>query len=192
MKLEKMQYKDISEVAERLSNAFSDKFTRETTLSKETAKKLMKLLWLEEYKVFGMQPYVLKDGEDVVGAFGVSTRQRYKLSVSLVAKTLAAVRVIGLQEMRLFAEEGLQTNRKPDKDELYIDFIAVKETLRNQGIGHRLMEEIERLKESRPELRKISLYVLKDNEPARHLYSKYGFKEEPKQELASYLYLVKE
>src|SRR5690554_4896755 len=127
MKLEKMQYKDISEVAERLSNAFSDKFTRETTLSKETAKKLMKLLWLEEYKVFGMQPYVLKDGEDVVGAFGVSTRQRYKLSVSLVAKTLAAVRVIGLQEMRLFAEEGLQTNRKPDKDELYIDFIAVKE-----------------------------------------------------------------
>lgn len=191
MRLEKMQQKDIPIVAERLSNAFADKFTHDTALSKEMAKKLMKLLWLEEYKVFGMQPYVLKDGDDIVGAFGVSTRQRYRLSVSLIAKILAAVRVIGMKEMRLFAEEGLQTSRKPDRDELYIDFIAVKETRRNQGIGHRLMEEIERIKESRSDIKKISLYVLKDNEPARHLYAKYGFKEEPAHVLPNYFYMVK-
>lgn len=191
MKLEKMQEKDISEVAEQLSNAFAGKFTEETVLSKETAKTLMRLLWLEEPEVFGMQPYVLKEADEVVGIFGVTLNQRTKLTVSFIAKALAAVRVLGIKQLLLFAKEGSKTSRNPDKDELYIDYIAVKESRRNQHIGHLLMEEIEQLKEKHPEIRKLSLYVLKDNDRARHLYTKYGFKEDRKHERTSYCFMVK-
>ncbi|WP_423190536.1 GNAT family N-acetyltransferase [Alkalibacterium sp. f15] len=191
MKLEKMQEKDILQVAELLSNAFAEKFTEETGLSKETAKRLMKLLWLEEYEMFGMQPYVLKEADEVVGGFGVTLNQRKKITVSFVAKVLAAVRVLGMKQLLLFVKEAAKTNRDPDRDELYIDFIAVKESRRNQHIGHRLMEEIEQLKEKHAETLKLSLYVLKDNERARHLYTKYGFEECREHERKSYYFMVK-
>ncbi|OJF93752.1 GNAT family N-acetyltransferase [Alkalibacterium sp. 20] len=143
MKFEKMQEKNIPQVAELLSKAFAEKFTEKTGLSKETAKTLMKLLWLEEHEMFGMQPYVLKEADEVVGTFGVTLNQRKKTTVSFVAKVLAVVRALEMKQLLLFAKEALKTSRNPDRDELYIDFITVKESRRNQHIGHRLMEEIE-------------------------------------------------
>lgn len=191
MRSEQMAADDLPQVAELLGNAFADKFTEETPLSKQTAKKLMKLLWLEETQVFGMQPYVLKEGNEVVAAYGVTGNQKKTLTLSFIAKVLAALHKIGVRQLFTFARVGLETSRTPDKDELYIAFIAVRESRRNESIGHRVMEDIDALKVSKPGIRKLSLYVLKDNEPAKHLYTKYGFKFLQGFERPKYFFMVK-
>lgn len=154
-------------------------------------KKLMRLLWLEEAEAFGMQVYVLKDGEEVVGAFGITGNQKSKLSVSFIAKVLAALRTIGLSKLITFGKIGMEASRKPSKDELYIDFLAVKESRQNEHIGHQLTENIDRLKKTSPKINKLSLYVLKNNEPARHLYEKFGFRRSRKSGLSTYYFMVK-
>lgn len=191
MIIKKMSRSDIGEVSDILGNAFADKFTEETPLSKQTAKKLMKLLWLEEAQVFGMQPYVLKEGDEVVAAFGISGKDRKKLTLSFAAKVLAVLHKVGIRQLITFARVGLETSRKPADDELYIDFITVKASRRNENIGHRVMEEIDALKVSEPGIRKLSLYVLKDNEPARHLYTKYGFEPLDRYERPKYLFMIR-
>ncbi|MDZ7834947.1 MAG: N-acetyltransferase [Alkalibacterium sp.] len=94
--------------------------------------------------------------------------------------------------MLQFAATGLETNRIPDGNECYIDFIAVKESRRNQNLGHRLMEEIIRLKENDLAITKLSLYVLKGNKRAEHLYRAYGFEEDKGNERPSYIFMVRE
>lgn len=188
---EKMTEKDIPEVAELLGDAFANKFTDVVPLSKQTAKKLMKLLWLEEANVFGMQPYVLKEGEEVVAAFGVTASKKGQVTLSFIAKVSAVVRKIGLKHLITFARVGLETSRMPDRDERYIDFIAVKRSRRNENIGHQVMEEIDELKVTEPGIKKLSLYVLKENGRARHLYTKYGFKPSARNLKSNYLFMVK-
>lgn len=191
MKIEKMTKQDITQVAEQLCKAFADKFTEKTLLSERQVKQLIKMLWLEETSVFGVQSYVLKEDDEVVGTFGITIRKRKKLTVSFVAKVLAAIHVLGIKRLLRFAEIGLETNRKPDKNELYIDFLAVKESKRNQHLGHRLLKEIDQLIERNPAIEKISLYVLKDNDRALHLYKKQGFKVVTEHESDQYYYMVK-
>ncbi|SFC16896.1 Acetyltransferase (GNAT) family protein [Alkalibacterium subtropicum] len=187
----KMTDSDVPEVAELLGNAFADKFTEKTTLPKRTAKILMKLLWLEEAGVFGMQPYILEDKGEIVAAFGITGMQKRTLTLSFTAKVMAAVHRLGVRPFIAFARKGLETSRTPDKDELYIDFIAVKESRRNETIGHRVMEEIEALNVLNPRISKSSLYVLKNNEPAIHLYKKFGFTAVDKYERSDYLFMMK-
>lgn len=182
---------ELTDVSDILEGAFADKFTDKTALSAQEVKTLMKLLWLKESQVFGLQPYVLKDGDEVVAAFGITGQTKKRCSVSFIAIVLAVLRQYGVRELFHFAKTGLETSRSPADDELYIDFIAVKASRRDENIGHRVMEAIDALKAKEPGIRKVSLYVLKDNGPARHLYTKFGFQPLSKYEKSAYLFMMK-
>lgn len=192
MNLEKMKAGDMDQVTEQLTDAFAEKFTEGSSLSQETVKKLIQLFWLNEADMFGLELYALKEGSEVVGTFGLTKRNKKRLTVSFLGKLFAAVRVLGVRPVMQFALTGLETNRTPDSNECYIDFIAVKESRRNQHLGHRLMEEIIRLKENDLDITKLSLYVLKGNERAEHLYRAYGFEHDKANERSSYNFMVRE
>ncbi|GAA0358285.1 hypothetical protein GCM10008932_08730 [Alkalibacterium iburiense] len=187
MKLEVMQHRDSKELSERVVNAF---YGEDTHLSKETLETLIRLLWLEESEAFNMTVYVLKEEEEVIGAFSLTHGGKTKISVSLVAKLAAAVKHICLKEMYQFAKESLETSRKPHQDELYIGFLAVKESWRGNRIGHQLMENILRMSKERKGISTVSLYVLKTNDRAKHLYEKFGFKRDSRHEIKDYYFMV--
>lgn len=151
---------------------------------------MIRLLWLEESEAFNLTVYALKEGEEVVGAFALTHRGKPKLSVSLVAKVAAAIKHTGLKELYHFAKAALESSRRPKQDELYIDFIAVKENWRGNHIGHQLMENILRVSKERKGISTVSLYVLKTNDRARHLYEKFGFKRDPRHENKDYYFMV--
>lgn len=190
MKLEVMKREDSKQVSERVVNAFYDKFKEDTGLPKETLQKLIKLLWLEESTAFNMAVYVLKEEKEVVGAFALTQKGKPNFSLSLIAKAAAAVKHIGFKKALLFAKAGLKTSRSPRQGEVYVDFIAVKENQRGKHVGHRLMKEIEKLCKEGKAISKISLFVLKSNDRAKHLYEKFGYEEEAAHELKDYIFMV--
>ena len=56
----------------------------------------------------------------------------------------------------------------------YVSLLAVNSKYHNQGIGHMLMQECEKIARTNG-MKKIKLAVLKDNENAIRFYQKHGF-----------------
>ncbi len=56
--------------------------------------------------------------------------------------------------------------------------ISIKRVFRNQGIGSRLLKEMMAWAEQNLELERLELEVFADNQPAIHLYKKFGFLKE--------------
>ncbi|HTX79069.1 MAG TPA: GNAT family N-acetyltransferase [Longilinea sp.] len=78
-----------------------------------------------------------------------------------------ALRLIGLSTR-------LAQVKETRRDEFYIDHLAVSPDFRRQGIGRELLARGEKLAEQAG-LRKLSLIVERDNEPAHALYRSTGF-----------------
>ncbi|PRY83001.1 GNAT family N-acetyltransferase [Alkalibacterium olivapovliticus] len=191
MKIDKMRQTETEAVSQLVVNAFYSKFSEKTDLSKERLQKILKLIWLEEADQFGLSIYTVKLEEEIVGAFGFSGKQRFSLSLSLIAKVCAVVNSIGVKAFLSFLRVALQTHRKPNKREWYIDFIVVKEAYRNQSIGHTILSSLEERADQYEQIDQLSLYVLKGNDRARHLYEKYGFSEKEQGGIEQYQYMVK-
>ncbi|MCC5894683.1 MAG: GNAT family N-acetyltransferase [Alkalibacterium sp.] len=192
MKITHMDVDESELVSQMVANAFYAKFSGKTSLNKQMIQKIVKLIWLEEANAFGMSVYTVKVGKEVAAAFGVSTRQKIRPSIRLGAKALAVIKKIGWRDFISFIKVGWETNRTPESDEWYIDFIVVKEGHRNQNLGHAILSALDEMVTRDPKAGKLSLYVLKSNARARHLYLKYGFSEKIDLQKIDYHFMVKE
>lgn len=178
-------------VSHMVANAFYGKFQDKTRLTKKQLQKLLKLVWIQEADSFSMTIFTVKTEGEVVGSFGYSTSGQFKPSLSLLAKAAAIIKAIGPKAFISFVKAGMSTSRNPAKNEWYIDFIAVKESHRNQSIGHDIMDYLAGAALSDPEIDNLTLYVLKGNERARHLYEKYGFIEQYSKPESDYHFMRK-
>lgn len=191
MKIENMGSTESAEVSCLVADAFYTKFSDKTSLSKSMLQKILKLIWIEESERFGMSIYTVKLEGEVVGAFGFTAFREAQLSIQLIAKACAVIKIIGLKNFVSFLKVGMHTNRKPECKEWYIDFIVVKEKFRNQNIGHTIMSSLDEMVARDYSAEQLSLYILKGNDRARHLYEKYGFMEDSASGKGDYHFMVK-
>lgn len=192
MMIEKMRTQESEMVSRLVANAFFEKFTGKTYLTKAMLQTILKLIWIEEADSFGMTIYTVKSEGEVMGAFGVTSRKKSPYRLRLLAKTCAVIKRIGLKEFLSFLKTGLQTSRTPEHEEWYIDFIVVKENVRNQNIGHMIMSALDGMVSAEPDISHLSLYVLKGNKRAIHLYEKHGFLKDPVRSKDTYHFMVKQ
>jgi ribosomal protein S18 acetylase RimI-like enzyme len=191
MQIRKMKKHEEEAVSHMLANAFYGKFQDKTRLTKKQLQKLLKLVWIQEADSFSMTIFTVQAEGEVVGAFGCSTSGQFKPGLRLLAKTAAIIKAIGPKAFVSFVKAGLSTSRNPAPNEWYIDFIAVKESHRNQSIGHDIMDYLTGAALSDPEIDNLTLYVLKGNDRAKHLYEKYGFIEQYSKPESDYHFMKK-
>lgn len=191
MEIGKMKKQEEEAVSQLVANAFYNKFQDKTRLTKEQLQTLLKLVWIQEADSFSMHLFTVKNEDEVVGAFGYSTSGHFKPTLSLFAKAAAIIKAIGPKAFISFVKAGMSTSRDPAQNEWYIDFIAVKESHRNQSIGHDIMDYLTGEAMDDPSIHTLTLYVLKGNERAKHLYEKYGFGEQPGEPKSNYHFMKK-
>lgn len=191
MRIERMKERDIEKVSELVTDAFYDKLTVKAELSKYKVQTILKLLWIQEAEQYGMTVCTVWQDNTIVGAFGVTKRQENGFSLRLLAKTLAVINHIGLKSFLCFMQAALETSHLPQIGEVYIDFIAVGQAFQNQGIGHFIMNQLAERSEQDGRLRKLTLFVLKGNNRAIHLYEKMGYKKTGNNRSEKYHFMVK-
>ncbi|WP_027108917.1 GNAT family N-acetyltransferase [Lacticigenium naphthae] len=186
MKIEEMQEEDVKQVSEIVAHALKDKFQETLSIPERTLQKLVKLLWISEAEAYGMKVYVAKEKDTIYGAYGITYKPTVVPSVRLLAKVKKMTDYIGWKDMQNFLTVSRKTRRRPGKGEAFIDFVAVREDARDQKIGHLLMTSISSWALRRRSVKELTLYVLKENERAHHLYEKFGFQVDPAKEKKNY------
>lgn len=190
MRIEKMKPEEIEEVSRITAQAFVSKFSGKIGLSQEELGIIIANVWFKEADNLGLNVWTVKHNDTIVGAYGLSEKTRTRITLSMLGKLTGIIRHLGLVRFFLFLKVLLETNHKLATDELYIDFVTVKERNRNQNIGHFIMQSIGAYAEEKEGIGTVSLFVLKDNNRARHLYEKFGFKKSQRVNLPKYDFLV--
>lgn len=173
-----MTSEESEEVSAIITEAFYAKFSEKLELSTGELQTIVNNAWLKEAQNLGLDVYTIKDSKEVVGAYGLSKQVKPRLTFSFLGKLTAIIKHLGLKRFIQFLKVLLEMNHQPKENELYIDFIAVKKDKRNQNIGQFIMENIYAAANQEQDIKRISLIVLKDNERAKHVYEKAGFKKD--------------
>ncbi len=84
-------------------------------------------------------------------------------------------------------QESLFTDKEAWPGEWYLDSFAVAPEFQNQGIGTKTLKDFIKLLQEKGE-KVLSLNVDVENEPAKHVYDKVGFKKVGQLYIGSHLY----
>lgn len=173
---EKMKPEEKIIVSAILTQAFYSKFSSKVGMSTGELQIIISEVWLGEAEAFGIDVWTVKKEGTIVAAYGLSEFNKHRMTLSLLGKLTAVIRHLGLRKFIFFLKVLFETNRKREENELYVEFVAVKEGNRGQNIGHFIMESIKAYATAKEGVETVTLFVLKDNNRARHVYEKYGFK----------------
>lgn len=173
---EKMKPEEKIIVSAILTQAFYSKFSSKVGMSTGELQIIISEVWLGEAEAFGIDVWTVKKEGRIVGAYGLSAHNKHRMTLSLLGKLTAVIRHLGLRKLVKLLKVLLETNRKLEENELYVEFVAVRESHRGQNIGHFIMESIKAYAAVKEGVETLTLFVLKDNDRARHVYEKFGFR----------------
>ena len=117
----------------------------------------------------GKMIFVAMDGNKVVGVIGIASKDEKSLNITLsTIKEIKGVKFLKSFLLWQFIKSA------PKRDELFIEFIAVKPQYRGKGIGTTLLKEAIAFA-YREGFTRMRLFVREENTNAKRLYEKFGF-----------------
>ncbi|MCC5889772.1 MAG: hypothetical protein JJU01_04320, partial [Alkalibacterium sp.] len=126
MVTEKMKPDECEAVSALIADAFYSKFRPKVKLSKRELQTIISRIWLGEADNLGLSLWTVKKNGHIVGAYGLSEYVETQITPSLIGKLTAVIKHLGLLRFFKFIKILIETNHRLGRNELYIDFIAVK------------------------------------------------------------------
>lgn len=172
VRIEKYQDKDFKEVISLLVSSFKSKFLHRQSLSQSDIENILYSIWHIKAEEPGYLHFVAKANQKIVGVILIQYEKTPKKRKTVPLFYL--IRQYGLLNMLLLLFK-LFVLESSNIQECYIEHIAVDESMRGKGVGEQLISYCETLliNMGYPTL---TLTVAVNN-PAKHLYSRKGFKE---------------
>lgn len=172
IKIERYQDYYFDDMISLIVDSFNSKFCYRQTLTEDDIKTILSILWDITSEDKGYLHYIAKEDQHVVGVIlvrcGVIQKKHRKTPIFSLIYHYGFLNIL-----RLFCK--LSVLEVHDPEDCYIEHIAVNESMRGQGIGAKLIVQVEKELQSRG-FSSLTLAVAKDN-PAKHLYDRIGFKE---------------
>ena len=170
--IEEYQDNDFESVIALLVQSFKSKFCHRQDLSVYDIKDIIYASWDLKAGDPAYLHFVAKQNQTIVGVilirFGKKEKGNKRIPIISLCKRYGVMNTI-----LLFFKMLLLDANTPNK--CYIEHIAVSDTLRGNGIGKQLLQHAEQALLDRGYI-SWSLAVAEDN-PAKNLYSRFGFKE---------------
>lgn len=170
--IEKYQDSDFKEVISILVSSFKNKFYHRQNLTKDNIENILHSIWDIKAENLNYIHFIAKKDGNVVGVIliriGKQLKSNKKIPLMNLCKDYGFFNLLFLI-FKLFVLESFTG------EECYVEHIAVDKSIRGKGVGELLISYAEEVL-SGMGFSSLSL-VGAENNPAKHLYDRKGFKE---------------
>lgn len=175
IEIRKMQASDVSAVSAIIANAFESKMVLLKKWEPERITSLVEDAYMCNPNLWPKHDVITVDGT-VAGVIKLKTFDESPAKEGITKTWREIFKEYGFFRVVITGIMMVVIDEPVNRDELYIEYIAVSPEYRGLGLGTKLMDYgLERGKNDE-KIRHYTLHVIDKNVRAIHLYERYGFK----------------